>query len=93
MNHASNEQFQIQVISIIMVFIAGNLAVGQWRGIGISKWILIPIILVIGILLVNTIFDFIRWMEINIFGGGVLLILAVLFILNFAFRIYKQRRA
>lgn len=91
-NHVSNYNFQLQAISLIILFIAGNLAMSHGMGLNLSKWILIPIAIVMSVLLINTQIDFIRWIEINVFGGGFLLVLAVIFILSFAYQAYRNKK-
>lgn len=90
MNHVSNYNFQLHVISLIILLIVGNLVLTHWLKVDISKWLLIPIGIIMAMLLLNTQIDFIRWIEINVFGGAALLLFAILFIGQMAWRMKKS---
>jgi len=87
--HVANYTVHVQVVFILLLLGSLVLLWAFWKSIKISKFILWPLILIALVLFINTRIDFIRWIEINVFGAGALLFFTLLLIINLIWRILK----
>ena len=88
--HVASYNVQLQVISILLVVGSLILAFAYWKKIQLSNFILWPISITAIILWINTQIDFIRWIEINVFGAGALLIFTIGLIINLIWRVTRS---
>ena len=88
-NHVTNYTVHLQVISILLVIIGAILLWAYFKDIPIAKFILVPLVVITLILFMNTQFDFIRWIEINVFGSGGLLVFTITLLINVFWRMMK----
>lgn len=88
-NHVTNYSVHLQVISILLVIIGAILLWAYFKDIPIAKFILVPLVVITLILFMNTQFDFIRWIEINVFGSGGLLVFTIMLLINVFWRMMK----
>ena len=89
-NHVTNYNVHLQVISILFVLISALLVIAYIKKIKLSSFILVPIVIIAFVLYINTQVDLIRWLEINVFGAGGLILLALALILNLGLRLWKR---
>jgi len=88
-NHVTNYNVHLQVISIILIILIGILLIAYLKEIVLSNYLLGIIIIFTTILFLNTQVDVRRWIEINVFGGGGLLLLTILLMINLIWKMYK----
>jgi len=91
-NHASNFNVHLVIISGILLNCSILLLLALLLKLDIKLWIVVIINLLAFVLLVNAAIIPIYWMEINIFGGAILLLFAVVLLVQFFYRLYRGTR-
>ena len=90
-NHVTNYSVHLQLISIVLMAVVGVIIIANIKKIDLSKYLLGVVIMLTALLFINTQIDFIRWIEINVFGGGSLLLLAIFLIINLIWKSVKSQ--